>query len=123
MSVINAVPSQTAAVSENSLPPAERPQSSPAKIEWAARQFESLLISQLLKSMHEPDSSGWLGAGEDQSADSAMELAEEQFAQALASGGGLGLAKLIMQGLSNQSDTAPDAVLARTQPARLTSSR
>jgi hypothetical protein len=36
-------------------------------------------------------SGGWMGTGDDQSADSAMELAEEQFAQALASRGGLGL--------------------------------
>jgi hypothetical protein len=28
-------------------------------------------------------SGGWMGTGDDQSADSAMELAEEQFAQAL----------------------------------------
>jgi Rod binding domain-containing protein len=76
----------------------------PAKIANAAKQFESLLIAQILKSMHEDGSAGWMGEGEDdQSADSAMELAEEQFAQALATRGGLGLSRLIVQGLTTES--------------------
>ena len=74
-----------------------------AKIEKAAKQFESLLIGQIMKSMHEAGSSGWLGGGDDQAGEAAMELAEEQFAQALASRGGLGLARLIMQGLNARS--------------------
>ena len=74
-----------------------------AKIEKAAKQFESLLIGQIMKSMHEAGSSGWLGGGDDQAGEAAMEMAEDQFAQALASRGGLGLARLIMQGLSARS--------------------
>ena len=74
-----------------------------AQIEKAAKQFESLLIGQIMKSMHEAGSSGWLGGGDDQAGEAAMELAEEQFAQALASRGGLGLARLIMQGLTARS--------------------
>jgi Rod binding domain-containing protein len=79
--------------------------SDPAKIEQAAKGFESLLISQILKSSHAAGSSDWLGSGDDDdpSGDTATELAEEQFAQALASGGGLGLAKLITQGLVTES--------------------
>jgi peptidoglycan hydrolase FlgJ len=76
----------------------------PEKIEHAAKQFESLLIGQMLKSMHEGGSGGWLSTGEDQSADSTMEMAEEQFAQALASGGGLGLSRMITQDLSKESE-------------------
>ncbi len=79
----------------------------PEKIENAAKQFESLLIAQILKSTHEAGS-GWLSDGEDQSADSTMELAEEQFAQAMASGGGLGLSRLITQDLSKESDRAAE---------------
>src|ERR1700686_279729 len=89
------------------LPPAAAPlpeaSAGQAKIEKAAKQFESLLIGQIMKSMHEAGSSGWLGGGEDQAGEAAMELAEDQFAQALASRGGLGLARLIMQGLSAKS--------------------
>ena len=80
---------------------------SPEKIEQAAKQFESLLIAQLMKSMHEAGSKGWLGE-EDESSDCAMEMAEEQFAQALANGGGLGLSRLIIQGL-NKSSEAPES--------------
>jgi len=90
------------------LPAAAAPESSTNtnKIEHASKQFESLLIGQILKSMHEAGSSGWLGGGEDQSGESAMELAEEQFAQALASRGGLGLSRLIINGLT-QSQKNP----------------
>lgn len=69
----------------------------------SARQFEALLIAQMMKSMREAGSGGWLGSGEDKTAESAMELAEEQFSQALAAQGGLGLANMIVQGLENQN--------------------
>ena len=80
-----------------------RPSSDPAKVVSAAKQFEALLMSQLLKSMREAGGSGWMGTGDDSSGESAMELAEEQFAQALASRGGLGLAKLIADGLTERA--------------------
>jgi Rod binding domain-containing protein len=76
----------------------------PAKIEQAAKGFESLLIAQILKSSHE-SGSAFLGSDDDDpSGDTATEMAEEQFAQALASRGGLGLAKLITQGLVTASN-------------------
>ena len=80
---------------------------SPEKIANAAQQFESLLIGQILKSVHEEGANGWLGEGEDESASSAMELAQEQFAQALAARGGLGLSHLIVQNLSRQGVDSP----------------
>ena len=43
--------------------------------------------------------SGWLGAGEDSTAASAMEMAEEHFAAALSQQGGLGLARMVAHGL------------------------
>ncbi len=77
----------------------------PEKIEQAAKQFESLLIAQLMKSMHETGSKGWLGE-EDESSECASEMAEEQFAQALANGGGLGLSRMIIQGLTKSSEAS-----------------
>ena len=97
--------------------PAAPPKSSPGKIENAARQFESLLIAQILRSMHESGSAGWLGTGDDQSGESAMELAEEQFAQALSSRGGLGLSRLIVQGLNVRSKSDPSGAGASPEPA------
>ena len=60
----------------------------------AAKDFEALLIGQMLKSMRE-ESSGWLGTGEDQSGESAFGLGEQELAKAISSGGGFGLAKAI----------------------------
>lgn len=70
------------------------------KIHDAARQFETLLLTQLLKTSREAGGSGWLGTGDDQSGAMGMELAEQQFAQMLASSGGLGISKLIAAGLT-----------------------
>ena len=69
-----------------------------AKIRDAGRQFEALLISQMLKSMRDSEG-GWLGTGEDEASSSAMEYAQEMFAQSLSANGGLGLANLVMKGL------------------------
>src|SRR5690242_18718082 len=74
----------------------------PARVLDAARQFEALLIGQMLKSIREADSKSWLGTGEDQSGESAMALAEEHFAGALSKTGGLGLAGSIVSGLTRK---------------------
>jgi Rod binding domain-containing protein len=71
----------------------------PAKLVEAAKQFEALLLGEMLKSMREASGAGWLGAEEDAAGDSAIALAQEQFAQALAQNGGLGLSKLVADGL------------------------
>jgi Rod binding domain-containing protein len=85
-----------------------------ARVDEAAREFEALLLARLLKSAREAGSGGWLGTdGEDAAA--AMEMAEEEFARALATGGGLGLARLIRDGLeaagaaTRSSPARPDA--------------
>jgi Rod binding domain-containing protein len=67
----------------------------------AAKDFEALLLTQMLHSVRE-DGSGWLSNGEDQSGDAAIGLGEEQLAKAMAATGGLGMAKLINQGLQQK---------------------
>lgn len=65
----------------------------------AAKDFEALLIAQMLKSMRE-GSSGWLGSGDDdQASDAAIGLGEESLAKAISSGGGLGLAAAIQKNI------------------------
>ncbi len=76
---------------------------SPEEIHRAAQQFESLLITQILRTAHSDDE-GWLGTGDDQTASSAMGIAEEQLAQALSARGGLGLSRLIEQGLTKSTN-------------------
>jgi Rod binding domain-containing protein len=63
----------------------------------AAQQFEALMLQQMLQSGHDPDES-WFGTGEDddQANNQAMEIAQQQFASALAAQGGLGLAKMVV---------------------------
>jgi len=71
----------------------------PETVEAAARQFEALMIAQLLKEAR-GDQDGWLGSGEDPGSATAAGLAEEQFAQALSQNGGLGLKAQIVSSLS-----------------------
>lgn len=79
---------------------------SPAKIQKAGTEFEALLLAQMLKSARESSGSGLTGdGGDDSDANSTMvELGEQQFAQALASNGGLGIAKMVVTGLTKNAD-------------------
>src|SRR5580658_8611310 len=87
---------------------AGRPPDDPEKIKGAAKQFEALLIGQMMKSMHDSEG-GWLGTGDDNSSSSAMEYGQEIFAQSMAQSGGLGLSNMIAAGLQKQSDaSSPD---------------
>ena len=96
---------------------------SPQKTKDAAVQFESLLVGQILKSVHEEEG-GWLGSGEDQTAASAMQMADEYFAKALTSHGGLGLARMISNSLdqaaarSSGQANSSDAPSSHTSPAK-----
>jgi Rod binding domain-containing protein len=69
----------------------------------SSRDFEALLIGQMLHSVRE-EGSGWLGSGDDDSggdsSDAAFGLGEEQLAQAIAQGGGFGLGKFIDRALA-----------------------
>lgn len=76
------------------------PAEDPAKIREAAVQFEGLLLAQLLKSV-QAASEGGLGAGEE-AGGLMLEVGQEYLAQALASQGGLGLAHLVVEGLSRK---------------------
>lgn len=82
---------------------AAKSKDSPEKIRESAGQFEALMLGQILKSMHEDSGEGWLGSGEDQTASSAMGMADEYFAKALASKGGLGLAQMISTSLEKRA--------------------
>ncbi len=66
--------------------------------EQAARQFEALLIQHLLKTMREagqPQQDSEAGTG----GETYLELAEQQLAGAMAQRGGLGIARMVLQGL------------------------
>ena len=63
----------------------------PANIQEAAQKFEALLVAQMLRGARE-ESAEDLGAGA-----SLMEMAEGVFAELIASGGGLGLARMVVE--------------------------
>jgi len=77
----------------------EQASANPAKLADAAKQFEALMMGQVLKTARASSDGGWLGTGDDPSGDMTMELAEQQLAQALAARGGLGIAKMVMKNL------------------------
>jgi flagellar protein FlgJ len=97
-SIISSVLSSTGMAS----PTLSGSKNDPEKIKQAASQFEALLMGQVLKSVHEEEG-GWLGTGEDQTASSAMGMADEYFAQSMAKRGGLGLARMISAGLEKSA--------------------
>ena len=69
------------------------------KIRDAAQQFEALLIGQILETARQ--SGGWLGSA-DSASECATGFAEQQLAAMMARQGGLGLAKLIADGLKGR---------------------
>ncbi|MCS6953071.1 MAG: hypothetical protein RMI94_15660 [Bryobacterales bacterium] len=101
-------------------PAGSAPSSSEAsrqRLEEAAREFEALLLARLLKSAREAGWSGWLGTDREDAAATALEMAEEELARALAHGGGLGLARLIGEGLEAVQGAT------RSGPAKLDADR
>ena len=80
---------------------ASRQPDTPATVLDAAQQFESLLLSQILRAARE-SGGGWMGS-KDSSAECATDYAEQQFATVMAKQGGLGLAALIASGLKQGS--------------------
>jgi peptidoglycan hydrolase FlgJ len=84
-----------------------------SKLADAAQQFEALMIGEMMKSAREDSPDGWLGSGSDSSEESAMGIAESQFAQAIARRGGFGLARMIEQSMSKTGAPANSPPAAR----------
>ena len=75
----------TSAISSNSAA-----KDNPQAVRESAQQFEALLIAQLLKSARDEGSTD---------TESIRDMAEQQLADVMSKSGGLGLGKLISQGL------------------------
>jgi Rod binding domain-containing protein len=92
---------------------------SPEKIKDAAQQFEGLLLSQVLSTIHDDD--GWLGSGSGSSS-AATSFAEQQLAGMIAQKGGLGLSTMISAGLQRQG-AVPAAAPVSSSPGAAQPSR
>jgi|YelNatPaOPRAMG01_1025707.scaffolds.fasta_scaffold03371_16 Rod binding domain-containing protein len=102
------------AATRNAISEAPAPKRAPDPMEDAARQFEALLVAQILKSAIPSDSS-FLGEQDDQAGDHAIQFAMEELGRAIALGGGLGLTQLILQGLRPpDGERTPATTTART---------
>jgi Rod binding domain-containing protein len=91
------IPSLAASVETKRKPPANDEEA--GKV---AGEFEALLIGQILQSMGSGPGGGIWG-GEDSSAHSMIEFAQEHLAKCIAAGGGLGLAKVVREGLRQKT--------------------
>jgi len=60
------------------------------------------MIGEMMKSVRD-DSDGWMGSGGSTGDDTAMDMAQSQFAHSLATSGGLGLTKMIEQSVGDES--------------------
>ena len=83
---------------------ASQPKDSPAKIKEAASQFEALLIQKMLESARSNGGTGMPDEAESDAGSTLVELGEQQLSQALASGGGFGIAKMIVRGLESHAN-------------------
>jgi Rod binding domain-containing protein len=83
----------------------------PVKVKDAARQFEALLLGQILRTMRE--------AATGEGGDALLEVAEQNLAQAMAAQGGIGLASLVVEGLGKAA-TRPSEPTPSTHRAAST---
>ena len=76
------------------------PEPKPKTAEGAAKQFESLLMGEMLRSVRESTADDD-DDDNDNTKQTMLDLADQQFAKVLANNGGLGMAKMIVKGLKN----------------------
>jgi Rod binding domain-containing protein len=84
----------------------------PEKISGVAKQFEALMIGQILKTARESSGGGWLSdedSQDDQTGSLVMEMAEQSLSQALAARGGLGIAKMVTTNMERGESKTPSS--------------
>ena len=100
MGSIHAAPSSSPVAAGSSAP-----EQNQAKLTRCATEFEGMLLAQMLRSARESAGGGGLTGDDDDDANSTMlEMGEQQFAQALAASGALGIGKMVVAGLSKNAD-------------------
>lgn len=85
-------------LSTQSLPVSATPEPRPKDAAEAARQFEALLLAQLLREARQSSAAD----DQDSTQDTMWDVAAQHFAQVMAKNGGLGIARLIRSGLPKE---------------------
>lgn len=91
---------------------AQNEKDTPEKIAGAAKQFEALMVGQILRTARETSGGGWLteeDSQDDQSGSLVMDLAEQGLSQAIAAHGGLGIAKMVTKSLERGHSKTPSS--------------
>jgi Rod binding domain-containing protein len=96
--------------------PDQRQPASGDKAASAAKDFEALLLGQMLKSAR--GDGGWLGTDGDDAGEAAVGIGEEQLARTMARSGGFGLARLVESGLRGHEDAVDPVSPAGKLPLR-----
>ncbi len=78
----------------------------------AAREFEAMLIGQLMQSAFSAEQIG-IGGETDSGGQTMLDFGREHLSRVIAEGGGLGLGKLIESGLAKDGKKAVSAMLMR----------
>jgi peptidoglycan hydrolase FlgJ len=92
----------------------------PEKLDGVAKQFEALMVGQILKSARESSGGGWLSdedGQDDQTGSMVMELGEQGFSQAIAAQGGLGIAKMVTAQIERRRSKTPSSDSENQAPA------
>lgn len=99
-------PGVTASAGATAIFASSLPKGNAVKISQAAKDFEGLLLAQMLRSAREAGGGGSIGGGDDENEanSSLIELGEQQMAQALAGSGALGIGKIVIAGLGKNAD-------------------
>jgi len=95
----------------------------PDKVTDVAKQFEALMIGQVLKAARESSDGGWLSDGDDQTGDLTLELGEQSLSQAMASRGTFGIAKLVTDSLKRHDSTTASSGPATAHSPSMDSAR
>jgi len=75
-----------------------------AKIGQCAKEFEGMLLTQMLRSARGPSGGSLTGDDDDDANSTLVDMSEQQFAQALAASGALGIGKIVTAGLTKNAD-------------------
>ena len=90
----------------------DKGKSTPERVLAAAKEFEAMLLEQMLK---EARTSSSLSEEPDQASNTLREIADQQFARLIASQGGLGISKVLVDSFKKATPASPPTPASPSQ--------